>query len=294
MKRYSLLLLFAIACAPYLDAQTSPATAQKPVPGPPQQATPDKKIIVANARKAYYNLRAQGLVSFEAKMQPDFAVMLAEQEKKDPSAAAFAQRTLRALHFAVMLQPDGDIDVKGTTDLTPEQACESESDRSDCVKRVSQSFEQIFSGLQQAVKGFFQGWSVFMLTDPFPDGDDFQLAQQPASYLLTFKDHGADVALTMGRDFQITELKVSAPDFVSTMTPQFTRTPQGYVLAAYRGQYESAAEAKDASNVKVDVKIDYQNVQALQLPARLTIDSLFNGLSSQMQLNFTDIHAKKK
>src|SRR5215470_6026720 len=106
MKRVVLIFLFVGFVANVFAQKPAPA-AQTPASAVSQPAL-DKKTIVANARKAYYNLRSQGLVSFHAQMQPDFAILLAEERKKDPNGAAFAERTLRALHFGIELGPEGD------------------------------------------------------------------------------------------------------------------------------------------------------------------------------------------
>jgi hypothetical protein len=93
----------------------------------------------------------------------------------------------------------------------------------------------------------------------------------------------------MSKDLLISEIKVTSPTFVSLIRPKFTKTEKGFVLAGYNGDYQPTS---GSGVVKLDVKIEHQSFNGMQLPSYLTLDSLYDGAPTHMELAFSEYQVK--
>jgi hypothetical protein len=239
----------------------------------------DKKEIIQKAHDAYYSLKANGLVEFQCNMSPNWAALLQDTRKTDPAGADRAIQTLSQLVFTVSLGTSGSAKVTHTT-VTPANA------------EMAKGLDQIYGGMEQMVSGFFDTWSPFMVTSPLPEADsNYQLEEQPSQWNLSYKEGSAEVATTMGKDLAIRALKVTSADFNSTLQPQFTRSPKGFLLTGYQAEYygKSASET-----TKLNVRIGYQEVNGLQLPQKLSLDGSYGGSPFQIDVTFSGCRATKQ
>ena len=244
------------------------AAAQSPVPAA------DSKKVVEKARQAYYNLRAAGLDEFRATIKPNWSLVLKDQLKADPEKGEAALKLLNGLHFSMLLDKDGKVTVTHHTDAEPAN------------EQQRQSFDQIYSGMDQAINGFFTTWSVFMLSPPLPAADsEYQLEDLGMQYRISYKEGLSDVVTTMGKDMIITEVKVNSKEFISSVRPQLTPTAKGFVLSGYTADYKPTS---GPGVVKLDLKIVNQPVNGLQLPANLVLDSVLDGEPTHIELAFSE------
>jgi hypothetical protein len=241
-----------------------------------QSAVPvaDRQKVVEKGRQAYYNLRAAGLDEFRATIKPNWALVLKDQLKADPAKGEAALKLLNGLHFSMLLDKDGKVTVTHHTDSEPA----NDQQRS--------GFDQIYSGMDQAITGFFTTWSVFMLGPPLPAANsEYKLEDLGAQYRISYKDGASDVITTMGKDMIITEVKVNSAEFISSVRPQLTRTAKGFVLTGYSADYKPT---QGQGVVKLDLKIQNQAVNGLQLPVNLVLDSVLDGEPTHMELAFSE------
>jgi hypothetical protein len=233
-----------------------------------------RKMVIERATKAYYNLRTAGLDEFRATIKPNWSLVLEKQLKADPAKGEAALKLLNGLHFSMLLDKNGEVTVTHHTDTEPA----NEQQRS--------GFDQIYSGMDQAIKGFFTTWSVFMLSPPLPAvNSEYQLEDLGVQYRISYKDGPSDVITTMGKDLIITEVKVNSKDFISSVRPQLTRTAKGFVLSGYTADYKPTS---GPGVVKLNLKIQNQAYSGLQLPASLVLDSVLDGEPTHMELAFSD------
>jgi hypothetical protein len=259
-RSLSLCALLLLACGM--------AAAQSPVPAA------ESRKVVEKARQAYYNLRAAGLDEFRATIKPNWSPVLKDQLKANPEKGEAALKLLNGLHFFMLLDKDGKVTLTHHTDTEPAN------------EQQRQGFDQIYSGMDQAVTGFFTTCSVFMLSPPQPPVDSkYEMEDLGVQYRISYKDGSSDVVTTMGKDMIITEVKVNSKDFTSTVRPQLTRTPKGFVLSGYSADYKPT---QGAGVVKLDLKIVNQPVNGLQLPANLVLDSVLDGTPTHMELAFSE------
>lgn len=234
-----------------------------------------QKKIVRQARQAYYSLQAHGFAGAQADVRPQWQVLLKPMLESNPAGAQAALGRLQHLHFAMSLDSSLNSSLTHQWDGTAPADAESNA-----------AFKQIYGGMDQALSGFFQSWSVFMLKPPFPEVEEaYELEEVEGQYRLSYKDGTAAVVIRMTKDFAISELKISTSDFDSTIVPQLKRTPQGLVLASFLGNY---VPTKGPGTVQLKVDVEYQELEGLQLPSRIHLDSSYDGQPTEMELLVVD------
>ena len=190
---------------------------------------------------------------------------------------------LNGIHFRVSLGRDGAVKITHHEDVAP------------INPQAAEGFQQIFSGMEQAMSGFFASWSPFMLTSAFPEvAGEYTLENQNNQYQLSYEDKDgpdgpAAIATTMSQDLVISEIKVDSPKFKSVLKPQFTKSAQGLLLSGYQATYQGAAGGE---SVQLNVRIENQSVSGLQLPRKLNLDGSYQGTPFQMELTFSDYQVK--
>ncbi|MCU1255381.1 MAG: hypothetical protein JWM83_1680 [Candidatus Angelobacter sp.] len=243
-----------------------------------QTSAPDSKKVIEEGRHTYYSLRGAGLDEFRATVKPNWALVLKDQIKADPAAAQAGLKLLNGLHFSMLLDRSDKVTVTHHTDIAPSN------------EQQRQGFDQIYSGMDQAISGFFATWSMFMLNSPFPTADsDYKLEDLGTQYRLSYKDGSSDVVTMMGKNLIITEIKVNSPEFVSSVRPQFAHTAKGFVLRGYDADYTPKS---GPGVVKLAVKMDHEPVSGLQMPTSLVMDSVMDGAPTHMELAFSEHEVK--
>lgn len=262
-RRISLSLLLACGFATLAQSQTS---------------VTDPKKVIEDARHAYYSLRAAGLDEFRATVKPNWELVLKDQIKSDPAGAQAGLKLLNGLHFSMLLDRNDKVTVTHHTDVDPTN------------DQQRKGFEDIYSGMDQAINGFFTTWELFMLNSPLPAADsNYTLENLGTQYRLSYKDGGADVVTMMGKNLIITDIKVNSAEFSSSVRPQFVHTSKGFVLTGYDADYKPTS---GPGVVKLTIKIDHQPVSGLQLPMGLVLDSVMDGAPTHMELAFSDHEVK--
>lgn len=255
-----------------------PAAAQ--AAKPQDSSAPDRKQVVRRARDAYYSLHRLGVNEFEANIQPDWRVTLKKEIESDPQGAENGLRMLNGLHFHMLLDQAGKVTMTHKSDAEPPN------------ERARQAYEQIYSGMDQAVDGLFQTWGLFMLTSPFPEVEsEYRLEDLGSQYRLSYEDGTAHVITMMGKDLQITMITVTSPGFSSVVRPRLSATPAGFVMVGYVADYTPAA-GKGA--VQLDVTIENGNPSGYVLPSRVAVHSVLDEVPTDMALDFSAYQVRKK
>lgn len=243
-----------------------------------QAQVADSKKVLEDARHAYYSLRAAGLDEFRATVRPNWELVLKDQLASDPAAAQAGLKLLNGIHFSMLLDRTDKVTVTHRTDSEPAN------------EQQRKGFEDIYSGMDQAINGFFTTWSLFMLNSPFPTPDvDYKLENLGTQYRLSYKDGASDVVTMMGKNLIITDINVTSAEFASSVRPQFVHTAKGFVLAGYDADYKPTS---GSGVVKLSLKIDHQPVSGLQLPVSVVLDSVMDGAPTHMELAFSEREVK--
>jgi hypothetical protein len=250
-------------------------------PAPVQDAAPvaNKQAVLTQAHNSYYNLRNEGMQSFQCSMIPNWGALLETQRKENPDAADRAIKLLGNLHFAAAVGDDNKIKI-------------THNELTDQTDQTKAALKQIYDGMEQMVSGFFDTWALFTLASPFPEAiSEYQLTDANSQYHLNYHDGDAQVATMMGSDFAISSIHVNTAQYRSTLEPLFTRSPKGFLLSAYQADYE---DNNPAEATKLKILIGYQDVQGLQILQSLDLSGSYGGSPFAVQLSFTDCQAAKK
>jgi hypothetical protein len=244
------------------------------------QAVANKQAVLSQAREAYYNLRTEGLDSFECSIIPNWELLLQKEMEQNPDGAKAAIDTLNQLQFTLNLASDSSVK------LTHNEL-EGQS------KEMMDALKQIYEGMEQMASGFFDTWKLFVLSPPFPaTTQEYQLAATGPQYKLSYMEEGTtDVVTTMARDFAISDMKITTAQFDSSIQPSFTKTPKGLLLNAYKASYQSQ---KPEEATQLDVRIGYSQVEGLQMLQKLNLSGSYGGTPFAIELAFSDCKVTKK
>jgi hypothetical protein len=243
-----------------------------------QTSVTDPKKVIEDARHAYYSLRTAGLDEFSATVKPNWELVLKDQLKADPVGAQAGLKLLNGIHFSILLDRSDKVTVTHHTDTAPSN------------EQQRKGFDDIYSGMDQAINGFFTTWELFMLNSPFPAADsNYTVENLGMQYRLSYKDGQSDVVTMMGKNLIITDIKVNSAEFNSSVRPQFVHTAKGFVLTGYDADYKPTS---GPGVVKLTIKIDHQPVSGLQLPVSLVLDSVLDGAPTHMELAFSELQVK--
>jgi hypothetical protein len=241
----------------------------------------DKREIIKQARAAYYSLREKGLDTFSANAAVNWEVVLGPIKTGDDVAQrAAAIKLLNGLHFGVAMDSSGKVSVTHRAD-TP------------APNETSQKgYDQIFTGMEQVITGFYDTYSPFMITSPFPAVDgDYTVEDIDIGYRVTYKEGASSVLTRMTKTFAIIDTTVNAADFDSVIKPAFSTTEQGYVMSGYNGYYKPKT---GPGTTLLDGTLEQQMVDGLRMMKKLHFDSSVDGVKNQTEVVFTDYIIKKK
>ncbi|WP_243286292.1 hypothetical protein [Geothrix terrae] len=239
----------------------------------------DSEGVLQKARAAYVNLAGKGFNRCRFVATPDWAAMLAEQAKTNPEGYRAALDLFAKVRFDVLVGPQGDAQVSHNTVDSPNP-------------QTTAGLNQVYSGMEQTLTGFFQTWAPFMVNTPFPPaGTPARVEDTGSHYLVDWEETGdVKVHLQMDRTFTITEMKVKSPAFDSTIRPSFEHQPGGLVLAGYDAEYLSTA-----SSLRLKVQIRNQAIQDLPLPVALDLSVwMGEGARQQILMTFSGMTLEKK
>jgi hypothetical protein len=241
---------------------------------------PNKKEVVTKARQSYYNLHNLGLASFRCTISPNWDLVLADTKRTDPAGADQTLKILNQIHFTLTLTPDNKVQITHTDPPPAENA------------QQAASYEQIFTGMQQMMSGFFDMWSPFYLTSPFPEvNGEYQLEDQGIQYVLFYKEGATAVVIIMDKDLAISSWNITSSNYTTTLQPEFLKNPKGLLLSAYTVTYRTKSPSED---IRVNVQIVYQEIEGLQLIQRLSLSGVSAGNPFAMDLAFSGFQITKK
>lgn len=242
----------------------------------------DKREIIKQARAAYYSLREKGLDTFSSSATVNWEVVLGPIKTGDDVAQrASAMKLLTGLYFGVSMDSRGKVTVTHRADTpAPNEASQK-------------GYDQIFSGMDQVLTGFYDTYSPFMVTSPFPAVEgEYTVEDIDIGYRVSYKENVTTSVVTrMTKTFAIIDTTVVTPEFDSVIKPTFTTTEQGYVMTGYNGYYKPKT---GPGTVLLDGTMEQQMVDGLRMMKKLRFDSSVDGVKNQTEVVFADYIVKKK
>src|SRR5262249_31948600 len=149
---------------------------------------------------------AEGFVEVQCAAIPDWRAILAAEMHTDVPLDHPALKTFSQLHFWLSL------DQQGVPKLT------HKLDFPITDPKAQEGINQTISGIEQVLAGFSQSVAPFLFTSMLPKPEDkYSYETRGTQHILTFKDEGSDVALTLQQDLTVAEAKVDSPQMNVTM-----------------------------------------------------------------------------
>ena len=238
----------------------------------PSTQTIDKKQLLRDARQKYYNLKRAGLVELQSNVQPNWDVVLG------PETNAARLKLLNAIHFSMAIDSQSTFRMFHRTD---DYAAN---------QKAAGALDPIYQGMYDAVSRFISTWSIFMLTSPFPDPDSECEIQQTADQIrFSRKEQNNQVTSVTNKDFSVIEITVVGEGVTASLKPVLEATATGYILKGYSGLYRTASGARET---RLKVSVDYQEINGLQLPRKVYVETVYEKIPAQIEWLFTDYQVK--
>jgi hypothetical protein len=246
--------------------------AQAPVQVP--VTDPDPKGVLVKARAAYYNLSSRGFKQYRFQANPDWASLLGDLAKTNPTGFDAAMKLFSKLHFNVVVDAEGAANISHNEVETPNEEAKA-------------GMNQVYSGMDQMLTGFFQTWNPFMIQTPFSKvGSALSVEDTGTKYRVQWVETGSTkVDILMDRTYAVTEMKVSSPVFDSVIRPVFDRQPGGLILASYEADYNEKAPAPP---IRVIVVIKNKPIQGLVVPTDLDLTAWVGETKSHIIMAFAE------
>lgn len=241
--------------------------------------TSAQKDLLQRTNKAYYNLPAEGLVEFQCVVAPDWAVTLKQELHQDFPPDHPAIKTLNGIHFWMSLDAKGSAKLTHQVDVLPTD------------QQAQEGYNETVSGVEQVLSGFSQAVTPFLFTAIFPPADSsFSVETRDMVHHVKYKEDKSDVSVTLKDDLTISDLLVVSPELTANMRPQFTKTPRGYLITSFGGEYQFA---NNPNKMEITMQVEYAEVEGLQLPSKLTVDTVQSGTTHKMVFDFKNHEVKK-
>jgi hypothetical protein len=240
---------------------------------------PARAAMLTKAAASYYSLNRLGFTGLRCEVKLDWSVLMGQPRDKPELQSAFT--LLDSLRFMATIDAKGDvkIDKKDTgTGRTPQQTA---------------SIQQIFDGLDMALTGLFQTWSVFAIKPPvpLPTQPGLAVADQPGGYRLTYKEGEERVVMDTNLSGEITHLDRFSTDAVSRLEPQFAHETGGLILNHFVGD---SVPASGPGKTHLVVDLTYQTVGGLRVLSTVKFEGVYDGAPYKVALAFTGCLATPK
>ena len=260
----ALIVATALAFAPIASRTPAQTSANKP----------DKKEILVKARQSYYVLRNEGLKSFQCVIQPNWKQLLAYLLEKpvtdnDPRLAQIA-----AVQYAAV------IDEQGSAKVSPVRPAGA---------NIDSSLDEVITGGQQVVDGFFKSWGPMVITGAFPEEQDqnYDLSDQPDGYHLIQKAGDVSIEFILARDIVLTAMKVTSPSTNILMLPKYSKTEKGLLMSGVDTDINKGAQV-------VNFQVQYQTLEGFRLPGKVSYQVTLPSQKGSFELNFTQYQLTKR
>lgn len=238
----------------------------------------DKKAVLDEANRKYYNLKANGLTEFSCQVVPDFDAFY-KDVKMDAVGRDQVLPAAKKVSFQVVVGPSGAASVSHQF---------SEAPPSD---EVAARLRQVAAGIEQTVGGFFQTWSPLMVNSPLPGtSDEYQMEDLPDGYRFTADEGKMHGEVSMNHALLIDSIEARTPEFEGTVYPKFVNGNNGLVLESYQVVYKTAGN----DSQELSVKVSYQEIEGLSLPQTITLNMTLPQGRVEAPIAFRACQVKKK
>jgi hypothetical protein len=240
-------------------------TIQLPTPSFNAQSRPaGPGDVLTQARNIYYNLRRQGFNGFQATIEPNWEVILAD------TATEENLKVFRAVHFSMTVDARGAVTLRHEVD---------EKQRT----KLKPYLTQIHDDVQRLLAGFFRTWSFFMIDSAFPE-TQIKIESVGKQHIVSYSFRSDNVVLNMSPDFVLTEGRFAGPTSRRVINPIFEMTSDGFLLTGYHIVFEPVAAGVRST---LDTRVEYQDISGMKLPNKIHIKGTYGSEPTEAELKFS-------
>ena len=226
--------------------------------------TPLKQDVIGQARSAYYSLARKEFKGFNATVEPNWEMILAQ------TATPSNLKMFRAIQFSMR------VDANGAVTVTHEAGADAPN---------AEVVNKVHFDVQRLVTGFFNVWRIFVVGSPFLETpSDAKVENGEKQYRVSYPTQAGAMTITMTSDLLITEWNLAGPTLKRTMKPQFQKTVDGFLLTAYYATFEPVG---DGIKTTLDFKIEYQDVNGMKVPRKVRFNGMHGSEPVEAELVFT-------
>jgi hypothetical protein len=241
------------------------AQSQAPRPGPAATAAGLKDTLLAKATTLYDSAAKSGLRSFDCQVLPDWKKMMSSARKgvavadDDPKLVLVGQVKI-ALHARI----NGSSAIDWQVPAHPEKPLDA---------HAIELLNQVHQGLESTLLGALKLWIPLVngsVAASFGE-DDASLSQSADGYTLRSKDKGRSVTEEFDRDLVLKHFIAIDSGSAADIEPAYHSTPHGLLLKSFVAHVQTAGASPESAQV-MNVAIEYQDVSAILIPGRITVE----------------------
>lgn len=259
-------LTTAGTCAqnPTADANQTPATGQAaPAPANAEDAW------LAKTARLYYSSAKAGLTGFDCDVHPDWHALFVSANKGAEAPNSDAHMALlKTVKIKMHARMKGGSTIDWVMDASPDKPLDEDT---------TEMLDGMHQSVQQTLEGFLQFWSPFMEVSIVPDrADGLEITHGATSHTIHAKQGETELTEVFNRDLVLEQFNVVLSGTSIQFAPAYESTPQGLLVNAFSADILPAG-ATAGQGQKMRVKVDYQTVDGLTIPARLNMDVVGTG-----------------
>ena len=208
------------------------------------------RMVIQNAARAYYSLRAQGLEDFRCQARPDWDVILKYVEPDERTRRQLFP-VLSATPIVVMVSSSAPPSV---THTRSSQAPDPVADRADALA----------SGMGQFLRNALLDWAGFTVAPPFSKGN-FTAEHTGDGYRLTRIQGSDEISVLLNHDYSMRHLRRKTSQYVNEFNTTFNSSSSGFLLE----RFELNLKRADGLKEHAVTRFEYQNVGGFTLPHKV-------------------------
>lgn len=262
----------------HVGAQNPPAN---PNPAPPaaagqtaQHASNADNAWLAKTRTQYYSSAKAGLTGFDCDVHPDWHELFVSANKDAQVAEDDPRITLlKTVKVTLHARMKGASTIDWVANASPDKPLDDAS---------TQLLDGMHQSVQQTLEGFLQFWGPFMEASVVPDtADGVEITHGATAHTIHAKQGATELTEVFNGDLVLEQFNVSMNGTSIKFAPDYKPTPHGLIVYGFVAHIlPQGAQAGQEQEMRVG--IEYQEMNGLTIPSRLTMDVVGTG-----NFNFT-------
>jgi hypothetical protein len=231
-----------------------------------------KAHVLEQTRHRYYALKEHGLLGFEAKVRPNFRLILTSVVTKSDSAESERlAEMLSAAEYHVSFDSDDQIIIT----------------HSPIDELAMIEFPRLDTALHKALQGFFSAWATLMYDPIFARPDsEYSILKRPHGYDISEAVPDGKIHYTLTNDFRFVSMNYQGLEHKADRRATYDSDSVGLLLKHLEENFD------DFMHIKYEIQ--HMKVGAIPLPSFVHISDEYSGYHAQAEFVFSDYKLKTR